>query len=964
MVSAPTGSGKTVLLELAICKLVESHQPGQSKLVYMAPTKSLCSERLRDWEKKFRHLNLLCAELTGDTTQAEMIRVRNASIIVTTPEKWDSITRKWEDHAKLVQMVKLFLIDEVHILKDTRGATLEAVVSRMKSMGTDVRFVALSATVPNSHDIALWLGRDHTNQHLPAHRETFGEDYRPVKLMKWVHGYDGMMNDFAFEKVLDGKLPGLIHHYNQKKPIMIFCFTRKSCESTAGLLAENWSRQRVTDRPWPAPTQKTAVGNKELQQLVTSGVAFHHAGLDPEDRHAIERAFLKGDINVICCTSTLAVGVNLPCHLVVLKGTVGFQDGKLCEYSDLEVMQMLGRAGRPQFDDKAVAVIMTRSDKVERYKKMISGQDILESTLHLNLIEHLNSEISLGTVNDLYQAKRWINGTFLSVRMRQNPAYYKISGVADGGNADERLEQVCERDIKLLEEHNLVLDKQGFQCTEYGKAMTRYMVQFETMKLLLSIPRQAKTEQIVSTSPLKTNAELIELQLHAICQAMEFKDLRMKPAERPFLREFNKSPFIKFPVKETVTNTAHKVSLMIQVQLGGIDLPTDKEFTVIKRQFSTDKSIIFDRIQRLIRCVIDCKAVDQDGISTRHALDLARSLSAGYWENSNLQLRQIPQVGPAAHKKFIQSDIKTIEKLVNLGTADIERAMSKNPPYGKKMKDILSGFPRLKMTAQITGKVNSKQGENPKVSVVAQLSYENDKIPVWNGRRPSVIFTTETSDGTLARLWRGAIAKLENGHDLNFHVTLQAPAEIITFRVACEEVVGTAKNFTLQYNSPASTFPIPSIKTMTKGESPDNNKMIVRNEVDDFGDDDVGDEDMLAAIKSVEAMDHPGSDDFADIEDFETKSKATKTKKKTKPVEKVHTKESIRKDLEDANETGTLESVQMANGRWTCNHVCRDGAPCKNGKPCKHRCCKEGLDKPRKLVKKVYISLQLGDEQI
>lgn len=503
VISAPTGSGKTALLELAICKLVEGHLSGQFKIVYQAPTKALCSERMRDWSKKFSHLNLPCAELTGDTTQAEMARVREASIIVTTPEKWDSITRKWTDHHKLVQMVKLFLIDEVHILKDGRGATLEAVVSRMKTVGGDIRFVALSATVPNSEDIATWLGRDHNSKGIPAHRETFGEDFRPVKLVKHVLGFEGTMNDFAFEKVLDGKLPALIQKYTHKKPIMVFCFTRKSCEATAHVLAEWWTRQRVIDRAWPVPLHRTIVDNKELQKLVGCGVAFHHAGLDSHDRQAVERGFLKGEINVICCTSTLAVGINLPCHIVVLKGTVGFQDGgMLSEYSDLEVMQMLGRAGRPQFDDNAVAIIMTRADKTERYQKMISGRDILESTLHLNLIEHLNSEISLGTIKNLYLAKTWLSGTFLSVRMSQNPKYYKIDGVNHGSNADHRLEQVCERDIKLLRESNLITGddtEQDFSCTEYGEAMSRYMVKFETMKLLLSIPSKAKTEQIVGT---------------------------------------------------------------------------------------------------------------------------------------------------------------------------------------------------------------------------------------------------------------------------------------------------------------------------------------------------------------------------------------------------------------------------------------------------------------------------------
>ena len=502
VVSAPTGSGKTALLELAICKVVESHGSGQFKIVYQAPTKSLCSERMRDWQKKFSHLNLPCAELTGDTSQAEMSKVGNASIIVTTPEKWDSITRKWKDYSKLLQMVKLFLIDEVHILKDIRGATLEAVVSRMKTSGANVRFIALSATVPNSQDIATWLGKDHTNNHLPAHRETFGEEFRPVRLQKHVHGFDGHMNDFAFEKVLDGKLPALLQKYTHKKPIMVFCFTRKSCESTAAILADWWARQRPEERAWPAPTSRTVICRKELQALVPCGVAFHHAGLDAQDRHAIETAFLKGEISLICCTSTLAVGVNLPCHLVVLKGTVGFQNGQLGEYSDLEVMQMLGRAGRPQFDDSAVAIIMTRLDHAERYKKMISGQDILESTLHLNLIEHLNSEIGLGQVKDVHTAKFWLGGTFLAVRMRQNPNYYKIDGIAPGRDADERLEQVCERDIKLLQENKLITnDELRISCTEYGQAMSRYMVQFDTMKQLLSIPSQAKIEQIVSLTP-------------------------------------------------------------------------------------------------------------------------------------------------------------------------------------------------------------------------------------------------------------------------------------------------------------------------------------------------------------------------------------------------------------------------------------------------------------------------------
>jgi ATP-dependent DNA helicase HFM1/MER3 len=237
----------------------------------------------------------------------------------------------------------------------------------------------------------------------------------------------------------------------------------------------------------------------------------------------------------------------------------------------------------------------------------------------------------------------------------------------------------------------------------------------------------------------------------------------MRPAERPFLREFNKSPFIKFPIKDNVSSTAHKISLMIQIQLGGIEHPAEKEFTMIRRQFNTEKSIIFDRIQRLIRCVVDCKADDRDAVAARHALDLARSLSAEFWENSNLQLRQISGIGPAAVRKLVSNDVNSIEKLAGKDTASIERILTKNPPYGRKLLDSLSGFPRLSLISEITGKAPNRQGQNPKVNVRAIIKYLNFKIPVWMGKKPSLTLMAETTDGFLIHFWRGNIIKLERG---------------------------------------------------------------------------------------------------------------------------------------------------------------------------------------------------------
>lgn len=498
VLSSPTGSGKTVVLELAICRAITKNSTGQYKIVYQAPTKALCSERQRDWQKKFGPLNLDCVELTGDSDSADLRNIQNANIIVTTPEKWDSITRKWKDHEKLMRLVNLFLIDEVHLLKEDRGATLEVVVSRMKSIGTDVRFVALSATVPNFPDVAIWLGKSAAEPYEPATNENFGEEFRPVKLRKHVCGYQSSANDFAFEKTLDTKLPDVVRNFSEGKPMMVFCFTRKSTVATAKVLANWWVTRHAKDRAWKPPTKPLSFRDRDLREYAASGVAFHHAGIDSDDRIKVEKAYLEGELSVICCTSTLAVGVNLPCHLVIIKNTVNFTQNGIQEYSDLEVMQMLGRAGRPQFDDSAVAVIMTRQNKVRKYELMVTGQEVLESTLHLGLIDHLNAEIGLGTMRDLSSARKWLASTFLYVRIRQNPVYYKLEGSRSGQSINEQLDDICFRDITLLRQHNLTTGEDLFRSTNYGHAMAQYYVQFDSMRVFMGLPPKATISEIVS----------------------------------------------------------------------------------------------------------------------------------------------------------------------------------------------------------------------------------------------------------------------------------------------------------------------------------------------------------------------------------------------------------------------------------------------------------------------------------
>jgi ATP-dependent DNA helicase HFM1/MER3 len=169
------------------------------------------------------------------------------------------------------------------------------------------------------------------------------------------------------------------------------------------------------------------------------------------------------------------------------------------EYADLEVMQMLGRAGRPQFETSACAVILTRQEKVARYQKMVSGEELLESCLHQNLIEHLNAEVVLGTVHDIASAKEWLTGTFLSVRLRKNPSHYQFrEGIAES-HADDLLGQLCKKDIDLLLDADIVKQQSRLTPTMFGDAMARFCVSFDTMKSFMKLPPRAKMSEIVSS---------------------------------------------------------------------------------------------------------------------------------------------------------------------------------------------------------------------------------------------------------------------------------------------------------------------------------------------------------------------------------------------------------------------------------------------------------------------------------
>ena len=133
-------------------------------------------------------------------------------------------------------------------------------------------------------------------------------------------------------------------------------------------------------------------------------------------------------MQVLIATATLAWGVNFPAHLVVVKGTE-YYDGKTKRYVDMpitDVLQMMGRAGRPQFDDHGVAVVLVHDVKKNFYKKFLYEPFPVESSLLAVLPDHLNAEIVAGTIQTKQEALDYLTWTYFFRRLRQNPTYYEL----------------------------------------------------------------------------------------------------------------------------------------------------------------------------------------------------------------------------------------------------------------------------------------------------------------------------------------------------------------------------------------------------------------------------------------------------------------------------------------------------------------------------------------------------------
>lgn len=427
LLGSPTGSGKTVACELAMWWAFRE-KPG-SKVVYIAPMKALVRERVKDWTARLvGSMGLKLVELTGDNTP-DTRTIRDADIIITTPEKWDGISRSWQTRS-YVRKVALVIIDEIHLLGGDRGPILEIIVSRMNYIASQsdsqVRLMGMSTACANANDLASWLG-------VKDGLYNFKNSVRPVPLETYIDGFPEQQGFCPLMQSMNRPAFLAIKNHSPTKPVIIFVASRRQTRLTAKDLInfcgmEDNPRRFLSVEEDELQGILTRVRDSSLKEALQFGIGLHHAGLVESDRQTVEELFTFNKIQVLVATSTLAWGVNLPAHLVIVKGTQFF-DAKIEGYKDMDltdVLQMLGRAGRPQFDTTGIARIFTQDAKKSFYKYFLHTGFPVESSLHKVVDDHLGAEISAGTITTKQDALDYLTWTFFFRRLHKNPTYYGL----------------------------------------------------------------------------------------------------------------------------------------------------------------------------------------------------------------------------------------------------------------------------------------------------------------------------------------------------------------------------------------------------------------------------------------------------------------------------------------------------------------------------------------------------------
>tara|TARA_Y100001938_G_scaffold148990_1_gene234383 strand:- start:2235 stop:4100 length:1866 start_codon:yes stop_codon:yes gene_type:complete len=363
LVTAPTGSGKTLIAE----KGVEKYINDGLKVIYTTPIKALSNQKYHD----FKHLGFDTGLLTGDRNENP-----NGNLIIATTEILRNMI--FSDDIR-IRDIGLVVLDEVHYLADKeRGATWEEILIHLPK---EIKILALSATIGNENEFLNWIVS------LRGPTELIKSKIRPVPLeislitstkdddkISSIKSTEDRKNKkiFKFDKKYKRfKKPTLtdqLDYINEKKatPSIAFFFSRDKVESkarfAANLVNKNKDNHGLKILFQTVFNDITAeeyqlLNLDELYWMWSRKIGFHHAGLAPIVKEFVEHLFLNKYIDVLFATETLSLGINMPAKSIMIDSPFKFDGVRTRLISKSEFLQLTGRAGRRGIDNKGFAYI-------------------------------------------------------------------------------------------------------------------------------------------------------------------------------------------------------------------------------------------------------------------------------------------------------------------------------------------------------------------------------------------------------------------------------------------------------------------------------------------------------------------------------------------------------------------------------------------------------------------------------
>jgi pre-mRNA-splicing helicase BRR2 len=693
LICAPTGSGKTNVAMLTVLREIGKHRDERGnidldsfKIIFIAPLKALVQEQVGNFGKRLEPYGIKVAELTGDR-QLTKAQIAETQVIVTTPEKWDVITRKATD-TSYTNLVRLICIDEIHLLHDDRGPVLESIVSRtirkIEQTGDPVRLVGLSATLPNYRDVASFLRVDPAKglfhfdgsfRPCPLKQEFIGvTDKKAIKQLK-------TMNDVCYSKVLE--------QVGQKNnQMLIFVHSRKETAKTAkyirdkALESDTIGQILRTDAASREILRSEAanIQNPDLKDLMPYGFGIHHAGMSRLDRDSVQDLFAGGDLQVLVCTATLAWGVNLPAHTVIIKGTQVYspEKGSWVELSPQDVLQMLGRAGRPQFDTFGEGIIITTQAEIQYYLSLLNQQLPIESQFMSKLADNLNAEIVLGNVRTRDEAVDWLGYTYLFVRMLRSPGLYSVGADYE---EDEALEQ---KRVDLIHSAATVLEKSQLikyekksgrlQATELGRISSHYYISHNSM----------------ATYNLHIQPSISPIDLFRIfALSEEFKYIPVRQDEKLELAKLLER--VPIPVKESIAEPHAKINVLLQAYISRLKLEG--------LALMADLVYVTQSAGRILRAIFEISLKKGWSSVAKTALELCKMAEKRMWPTMS-PLRQFPSCPRDIIQKSERMTDVPWSKYFDLDPPHMGELLGM-PRAGKTVCALVQKFPRLEMEASV-----------------------------------------------------------------------------------------------------------------------------------------------------------------------------------------------------------------------------------------------------------------------